>query len=853
MSSGFDFMMTTFMVLAGVVAFVLLIIYVMVPLFQGIGSAITNCFRAIAWFFAHIFEFIGGTIGDVIRCVGAIFAMLVLAPLSLLNVMIGRWSAAAHFADSVKREFFVTGACLYRVLLRRPLKLFWLHGLLEGLEERVPEAVYASPGTDKPRHPVNQFDGYTIVGSLAGGGSGGKLYIARPDEDKRRKLVGQPEHVVIKAFALTEGSSLPQIVRESRALECAKQLGHVLDHGMDEHRFHYVMPYHPGDHLGIITRQLHGQADNALGKDQLAQVMSYIKDLLATLSLYHEGGLWHKDVKPENIIVHDGRAHLVDLGLVTPLKSAMTLTTHGTEYFRDPEMVRQALRGVKVHQVDGAKFDIYAVGAVLYFMIENTFPAHGGLSRFSKKSPEALRWIIRRAMAEYHQRYTSAAMVLADIEAVAGSGDPFTFKPAELPSMRGANTADIDAAIHTESPQAAQVSAAGSSPPSREQVWGFGVGIGSGGPFVGTGPSGQNRSRSDRPSRRRPLLRITNWWTGAYVVDDDTVSQKERGASPAPTPTPTQGRLSAREQIKRARARAYSRRSRAEARRHKVGLERQPSAMLGFLVVVFLVILAMVIIPVVRQNMTPQAVVTASTASEQSGEPEVHPGRPVLALLEGGPVTGAAQGQVHAAIERYRHQGFNVVHSVGVPHDEVLDLYSTWQDDALPEAVNQFEDFLAEHDLYGFLHIKVVTSEDGLPSVRETLIRSAHENALLRRRAVTDTPATLPPSRPYLLINDHPAKSDPRVQQRVTNIIDGFMRRGWKVVVSDDDEVAARKVMPSIVHDSMEMPQRLSQILHQRSFDGVLYIDAAPGEAEPHDRVRVQTLPRGIVENEDVD
>ena len=33
----------------------------------------------------------------------------------------------------------------------------------------------------------------------------------------------------------------------------------------------------------------------------------------------------------------------------------MTLTTHGTEYFRDPEMVRLALRGVKVHQVDGSR------------------------------------------------------------------------------------------------------------------------------------------------------------------------------------------------------------------------------------------------------------------------------------------------------------------------------------------------------------------------------------------------------------------------------------------------------------------------------------------------------------------
>src|SRR6185436_9646092 len=148
------------------------------------------------------------------------------------------------------------------------------------------------------------------------------------------------------------------------------------------------------------------------------------------------------DVKPENVIVHDGRAHLVDLGLVTPLRSAMTLTTHGTEYFRDPEMVRQALRGVKVHQVDGAKFDIYAAGAVLYFMIENTFPAHGGLSRITMPSPEAVRWIVRRSMTEYNQRYANADEMLRDLDYVMRAGDAYAVKPADLPSMRGGAATD---------------------------------------------------------------------------------------------------------------------------------------------------------------------------------------------------------------------------------------------------------------------------------------------------------------------------------------------------------------------------------------------------------------------------
>jgi len=87
----------------------------------------------------------------------------------------------------------------------------------------------------------------------------------------------------------------------------------------------------------------------------LRAALGFACDLISTLSTYHRGGLWHKDVKPDNIIVDGGpsaRAHLVDFGLVSSLRSAMTLTTHGTEYFRDPEMVRLALKGVKVHEVD---------------------------------------------------------------------------------------------------------------------------------------------------------------------------------------------------------------------------------------------------------------------------------------------------------------------------------------------------------------------------------------------------------------------------------------------------------------------------------------------------------------------
>ncbi len=472
---------------------ILALIFLVVPLLKAIGWMIGGIFNGLGWVVRHLLEFVGGMLKDSVRFVGAIIAFVVLLPLVLLNVIIGRWSASGHFGRSMKRECGVATNCLYRVVLQRPLRFLLLGGLLEGLEERVNEAVVAAPTSDKPRRRAGSFDGYTIVGSLPGGGSGAKLYIAEPDARRLRNNSEMPERVVIKSFVLTEGSSLPQILRESRALEAAKKLGLVLEHGMDEQRFFYVMPYHHGDHLGIVTRQLHGRSDRAgLDQQQLGSTLGYMEDLLQTLSRYHEGGLWHKDVKPDNIIIHSGQAHLVDLGLVTPLRSAMTLTTHGTEYFRDPEMVRMALRGVKVHQVDGGKFDIYAAGAVLYFVIENTFPAHGGLSSFSKRSPESVRWIVRRALADYNKRYETSALMLADLRTVAAAPDIWAVKPAHLPSMRGSEAVAVEeprAEPAPAQPEPVVVAAAGSPVPPKDAtdagaaagVSGWGIVAGSGG------------------------------------------------------------------------------------------------------------------------------------------------------------------------------------------------------------------------------------------------------------------------------------------------------------------------------------------------------------------------------------
>jgi serine/threonine protein kinase len=851
---------------AAITAFILLTIYVVVPLLRGVGNGIGFTFSAIGWFFSHIFEFISGVIGNLLRFVGSLIAMLVLIPLVPLNIVIGRWSAAGHFAERVKGECKIGSTCVYRALVHHPLKLVMLHGILEGLEQRVPEAMNYAPGADSPGRRVGQFDGYSIVGSLRAGGSGAKLYIAEPDDSKRRKIRGIPNRVVIKCFALTEGSSLPQIVRESRALECAKQLGHVFDHGMDQHRFFYVMPYHPGDHLGLITRQLHGECGSGgLDQKRLHMVLSYANDLIATLSAYHKGGLWHKDVKPENVIVHDGRAHLVDLGLVTPLRSAMTLTTHGTEYFRDPEMVRQALRGVKVHQVDGAKFDIYGVGAVLYFMVENTFPAHGGLSRFVTNSPESMRWIIRRAMTEYHQRYATADEMLADLEYVARASDAFAIKPADLPSMRGSDAPSVD----LDSERSEVVAAAGSPASRNDAVEGFGIaaGIGGAGPFAQVGHfkvdgEGRPMPTDAKSPSKKPRLKVTNWWTGEYKV--------EESVQPIASPTVEQeacsfrdhayafrdeaekinrqaqigamsARKAAREQIKAARQRAREIRDRALTHRHRVKHARPRGS--GWAVAIGALSLCLI------TGLISIAFLVASVSSrvERSvGSARISPGRPVLLVVDAAnPDDARVRAKLQQVIEQRQRQGYDVIIDRDVRDNELTNLIEQWQKNKKGPADEAIERILEDRNLYGLLHVQVEGDRrNAARNVSEQIVMSTRPGAEHRRRVPVE-PVPAPPQSElaYLLINDHPAKADAQVMAKIDQLIKAYHDKGWNIRSDVDAEVTVRNYLPSGPIDAdVELSPMLHAMLAQAKLAGVLKIDALQGDRPPQERIGITRI-----------
>ncbi|MFC1586809.1 hypothetical protein ACFL54_00725 [Planctomycetota bacterium] len=262
------------------------------------------------------------------------------------------------------------------------------------------------------RYPFEED--YRIVERMPSGGSTAKLF-------KVQKLVngkGQGDLLVLKYFDLQRGSNLENIVRESGSVQQAMRLGIVTDARTSRDFYYYVLPFYHGENLSLAVARLHRDISTgeALPNHALEQILIWAQEVVSEISRYHKNGLFHKDIKPDNIIVSLNKAFLIDVGLVTPMDSGLLLTTHGTEYFRDPEMVRMAIQETLIKDTDCAKFDIYSLGATLYYMLEGTFPASGSLSRYTRKVPYVLQCITNKAMTDMEKRYDNIEDMLHDIQ-----------------------------------------------------------------------------------------------------------------------------------------------------------------------------------------------------------------------------------------------------------------------------------------------------------------------------------------------------------------------------------------------------------------------------------------------------
>jgi len=131
-----------------------------------------------------------------------------------------------------------------------------------------------------------------------------------------------------------------------------------------------MLEYVSGPTLATLLK-----ADGPLAIAQAADFALQFARGLAFAHEFPEGGLVHRDVKPENLFVtRDRVAKVSDLGIVKVMTRDMEATAEGiglgTPYYVSPEQ----LKGRR--DVDG-RSDVYSFGAVLYEMVTGEIPLHG--------------------------------------------------------------------------------------------------------------------------------------------------------------------------------------------------------------------------------------------------------------------------------------------------------------------------------------------------------------------------------------------------------------------------------------------------------------------------------------------
>jgi eukaryotic-like serine/threonine-protein kinase len=235
------------------------------------------------------------------------------------------------------------------------------------------EAAFAEKRRSQPKPPDpmlgRSIDGRYRIDSLIGAGGMGTVYRAT------RVLIGDEVAIKILHQDPSDANSSERFRREAQA---AARLKHpnavsIYDFGISMDGLQYlVMELVEGESLRETLS--HGPLDFATAAEVISQVS-------AALDEAHRRHIIHRDIKPDNILLHSSagglRVKVLDFGIAklrdeTANHLTQTGSVMGTPHYMSPE---QCLGEELDHRAD-----IYSVGIVLYEMLCGRVPFNSPVS-----------------------------------------------------------------------------------------------------------------------------------------------------------------------------------------------------------------------------------------------------------------------------------------------------------------------------------------------------------------------------------------------------------------------------------------------------------------------------------------
>lgn len=257
-----------------------------------------------------------------------------------------------------------------------------------------------------PEVPASAGDGrrYTVLRVIGRGGMG-TVYVAR-DETLGREVAFKVSNAPAPGSGLDE-----RLRREARVLATLDHPGiaPVHDAGvLADGRLFYVMKLVRGDTL----------EHHARGLETESLKLSVFERVVDTVAFAHARGIVHRDLKPSNVMVGSfGEVLVLDWGVAKVLTelNAEDGMLIGTPGFMAPE---QAVGDITLI---GPASDVFALGALLFWLLTSDLPSAGDLPRVNRVLRDRsvgrrLRAIVTRCLApRAADRYANAGEVAADL------------------------------------------------------------------------------------------------------------------------------------------------------------------------------------------------------------------------------------------------------------------------------------------------------------------------------------------------------------------------------------------------------------------------------------------------------